>query len=310
MSDLLASYSSLLKLPYYKKILTEEELREGFSYNHFLAFLAEILGQFLGVTILGLTAHNYVLVALLNALTFFISTILVGLVLRRLGPSAGFSGSKRKVLSEHWKELFVLTHQVLGKISGFISVKRLLLALMIQFSLTGAENALLAIYFLNHPLGQLSYEQTLLALQLITSLGMIVGDLSANDWVSRQSYPALLAIHAILMACFGFFSFIGYRGYFLLLILFLTSYVFAKASPKLSSLLLIELPEEYYGQVISALSTFSQLAIPLGSLVLTSILVWNQGLAWLLYFFLALISLVLLYHKNLFFLGNRRDRAD
>jgi len=74
-----------------------------------------------------------------------------------------------------------------------------------------------------------------MALNLISTAGLITGDLTPNDWFSRQSNPFLLICNGILVAFFGFLCLLNYQGYFLLVLLFMTAYIFATSSPKLSS---------------------------------------------------------------------------
>ena len=56
----------------------------------------------------------------------------------------------------------------------------------------------------------------------------------------------------------------------------------------------MEIPEEFYGQVMSSLSTITQLAIPIGAFVLSSLVVWKEDAAWVLYTIVAMLSVLIL----------------
>ncbi len=303
ISDMLALYSSNLRLPLFKRFLGEEELREAFSFNHFVRILSNIGGQFLGVWLLTISHNNYGLVAFLNALTFFLSTVLLigifkdydSLVEKEAQNSQEEpEKSKKQSLKGAWKVL----QGAFETVGSGISVKRLLLALTLQFTLAGAENVMFNMYFLSHPIGILSYEQILIALNLVSTAGLVAGDLTPNDWFSRQTYPFLLICNGLLVALFGFLCLLNYQGYFLLVLLFMTGYIFAKSSPKLTSELLIAIPEDYFGQVMGLISTITQLAIPVGGFLLSGLLVWNETATWILYTLIAAVSVLLLSVKK------------
>ncbi|WP_161978470.1 MFS transporter [Streptococcus sp. S784/96/1] len=186
ISDMLALYSSNLRLPLFKRFLGEEELREAFSFNHFVRILSNIGGQFLGVWLLTISHNNYGLVAFLNALTFFLSTVLLigifkdydSLVEKEAQNSQEEpEKSKKQSLKGAWKVL----QGAFETVGSGISVKRLLLAWTLQFTLAGAENVMFNMYFLSHPIGILSYEQILIALNLVSTAGLVAGDLTPND---------------------------------------------------------------------------------------------------------------------------------
>ncbi|WP_161978469.1 hypothetical protein [Streptococcus sp. S784/96/1] len=78
----------------------------------------------------------------------------------------------------------------------------------------------------------------------------------------------------------------------------MTGYIFAKSSPKLTSELLIAIPEDYFGQVMGLISTITQLAIPVGGFLLSGLLVWNETATWILYTLIAAVSVLLLSVKK------------
>ena len=78
IDDLLAIYCSQLRLPFYKYYLSDDnELREAFSFGHFVGIVSGLIGQVLGVWLLTISQNNYALVAIINAMSFFISTLLL-----------------------------------------------------------------------------------------------------------------------------------------------------------------------------------------------------------------------------------------
>ena len=303
IDDLLAIYCSQLRLPFYKYYLSDDnELREAFSFGHFVGIVSGLIGQVLGVWLLTISQNNYALVAIINAMSFFISTLLLLGILKDYDKKKEFTRVESELpprSENRLKDLVSVTQKAFATIGGNISAKRLILALILQFALAGAENTVFNIYFLNHPIGDLSYKQVLIGLNIASTCGLIIGDLTPNDWFSRQSYPFLLWLNGLITALFGFLCLFNYRGYFLFALLFLTAFIFAKSSPKLTSQLLMEIPEEFYGQVMSSLSTITQLAIPIGAFVLSSLVVWKEDAAWVLYTIVAMLSvLILSFRRN------------
>lgn len=208
IDDLLAIYCSQLRLPFYKYYLSDDnELREAFSFGHFVGIVSGLIGQVLGVWLLTISQNNYALVAIINAMSFFISTLLLLGILKDYDKKKEFTRVESELpprSENRLKDLVSVTQKAFATIGGNISAKRLILALILQFALAGAENTVFNIYFLNHPIGDLSYKQVLIGLNIASTCGLIIGDLTPNDWFSRQSYPFLLWLNGLITALFGF----------------------------------------------------------------------------------------------------------
>ena len=90
----------------------------------------------------------------------------------------------------------------------------------------------------------------------------------------------------------------------LLGIFFLTflMYISGKINPKINSMLLSKLPPEVLAQTSNFLTMLFTFSIPLGSMLFTSLGLWNMGSAWLLFSLLGGICLLLKKEGSLSFL--------
>ena len=118
-------------------------------------------------------------------MSFFISTLLLLGILKDYDKKKEFTRVESELpprSENRLKDLVSVTQKAFATIGGNISAKRLILALILQFALAGAENTVFNIYFLNHPIGDLSYKQVLIGLSIASTCGLIIGDLTPNDW--------------------------------------------------------------------------------------------------------------------------------
>ena len=74
LSDIISDYRSGLQMPILKKNIPEQDLMEAFSFTQLISFLCSLAGQALGVWLLAISQQNFFLVALINSLTFLLSS--------------------------------------------------------------------------------------------------------------------------------------------------------------------------------------------------------------------------------------------
>ena len=70
-------------------------------------------------------------------------------------------------------------------------------------------------------------------------------------------------------------------------------YISGKINPKINSMLLSKLPPEVLAQTSNFLTMLFSFSIPLGSMLFTSLGLWNTGSAWLVFSLLGGVCLLL-----------------
>lgn len=77
VSDILSDYKNGLRLPIMQKNIESEKLYEAYSFAQFIGYLSSIAGQALGVWLLTTSGNNYAFVALINAISFLLSSVVL-----------------------------------------------------------------------------------------------------------------------------------------------------------------------------------------------------------------------------------------
>ena len=84
LSDIISDYRSGLQMPILKRMFQRKTLWKPSLLPSLSAFLCSLAGQALGVWLLTVSQTDFFLVALVNALTFLLSSTILYLVRRRL----------------------------------------------------------------------------------------------------------------------------------------------------------------------------------------------------------------------------------
>ena len=106
LSDIISDYRSGLQMPILKKNIPEQDLMEAFSFTQLISFLCSLAGQALGVWLLAISQQNFFLVALVNSLTFLLSSTTLYLVRRRLTHDPVTISENKPPLKEELKKMY------------------------------------------------------------------------------------------------------------------------------------------------------------------------------------------------------------
>ena len=297
LSDIISDYRSGLQMPILKKNVPEKDLMEAFSFTQLISFLCSLAGQALGVWLLTVSQQDFFLVALVNALTFLLSSTILYLVRRLLTHDPVAISERKAPLKEELKKMYT-SSKIIFEQEGSNNFLKLLAQILIVNAMAGSLIALYNLYLLDNPIFQLSFSQSLLVLQTTLVLAMIAASLTPNDYFSRLSLNQLTLWAALTMILLAVSNFLHLPVFVGIAFGFLLAYISGKINPKINTLLLSKLPSDVLAQTSSFLSLLFSFSVPLGTMVFSSLALWNMNASWLIFSFIGVIALLLSIEKK------------
>ncbi|MGT2926304.1 MFS transporter [Streptococcus cuniculipharyngis] len=295
MSDMISDYRGGLEMPIFQHNIAEEDLMEAYSFNQFISFVCMLGGQAFGVWLLSLSQNRFGLVAVINALCFLLSSVI--LYLNRQSLSHPPVVSEDKGLAESFRDIFKNLEQVFQSQQEGSLLLTLTCVLLVN-ALGGALVAMYNIYFLRVPFADFSYSTSIFLIQAMMMGGMIVGSLTPNDFFGKADIFTILKGASLLLALLGLFNSLRLPHLLSFLVIAFLFYLSGKVNPKIDSLLMANVPSHMLAQTSSALAVLSIAAMPLGTAVFSALVVWNLSVSWLIFTGLALVCLLLLSFKS------------
>ena len=270
---------------------------EAYSFTQLLTFLGNFAGQALGVWLLSISQQNFAMVALINALCFLLSSSTLYLIRQKLTHDAPAIAEQKLPFKKQMKDLYQNVQMIFEqeKIGNFLLV---LLQVLLLNALAGSIMGLYNLYLLDHPFWGLNLSQSLLVIESCTVIGIISASAFSNDYFSKLSLMRLVVWCSLALLLLGISNLLQAPA--LLGIFFLTflMYISGKINPKINSMLLSKLPAEVLAQTSNFLTMLFTFSIPLGSMLFTSLGLWNMGSAWLLFSLLGGVCLLLSLKNN------------
>ena len=297
LSDIISDYRSGLQMPILKKNVPEKDLMEAFSFTQLISFLCSLTGQALGVWLLTISQQDFFLVALVNALTFLLSSTILYLVRHRLTHDPVAISEKKAPLKEELKKMYTSSKLIFEQ-EGSSNFLKLLAQILIVNAMAGSLIALYNLYLLDNPIFQLSFSQSLLVLQTTLVLAMIAASLTPNDYFSRLSLNQLTLWAALTMILLAVSNFLHLPVFVGIAFGFLLAYISGKINPKINTLLLSKLPSDVLAQTSSFLSLLFSFSVPFGTMVFSSLALWNMNASWLIFSIIGVIALLLSIEKK------------
>ena len=297
LSDIISDYRSGLQMPILKKNVPEKDLMEAFSFTQLISFLCSLVGQALGVWLLTVSQQDFFLVALVNALTFLLSSTILYLVRRRLTHDPVVISEKKAPLKEELKKMYTSSKLIFDQ-EGSSNFLKLLAQILIVNAMAGSLIALYNLYLLDNPIFQLSFSQSLLVLQTTLVLAIIAASLTPNDYFSRLSLNQLTLWAALTMILLAVSNFLHLPVFVGIAFGFLLAYISGKINPKINTLLLSKLPSDVLAQTSSFLSLLFSFSVPFGTMVFSSLALWNMNASWLIFSIIGVIALLLSIEKK------------
>ena len=270
---------------------------EAFSFTQLISFLCSLAGQVLGVWLLTVSQQDFFLVALVNALTFLLSSTILYLVRRRLTHDPVAISEKKAPLKEELKKMYTSSKLIFEQ-EGSNNFLKLLAQILIVNAMAGSLIALYNLYLLDNPIFQLSFSQSLLVLQTTLVLAMIAASLTPNDYFSRLSLNQLTLWAALTMILLAVSNFLHLPVFVGIAFGFLLAYISGKINPKINTLLLSKLSSDVLAQTSSFLSLLFSFSVPFGTMVFSSLALWNMNASWLIFSIIGVIALLLSIEKK------------
>lgn len=291
VSDMMSDFGSGLRMPIMQHNLDESDLYEAYSFTQVVTHLSTIVGQALGVWLLTISANNFALVALINALSFLLSSLLLWKNKDQLTHAEVVLGEKTS-LWETFKTLYDEMTVIFREVADS-SFTQLLFSILFINALGGSLGALYNFSLLDADFMGLSYAQLLFLVQVLFVAGSILGSLTPNDYFGQKSITELLIITALAFIALGLSNALNLNFLVGAGLLSFAAYIVGKAMPKLDALLMANLPAEKLAQSNSFLSLVFAFSVPIGTILFSSLALYNLFLCWLIFAGLGGIALIL-----------------
>ena len=299
ISDVLSDYSAGLRLPILQKNLKKDDLFEAYSFVQFTSYLCNIFGQTFGVWLLTISANNFSFVAIINALSFLFSAVILLFNKDKLTYEVVVISNKTNSLLKQFKDMYRKMDGIFRNSHNTSFIKVLVTILFIN-GLGGAIASIYNFHFMNHHLLGLSYGQALLIVEMVLLAGAIMGSLTPNDYFSQKDFPTLLIINSSLYGIIGLTNLFIANPMFGLILLFFAAYIMGKSAPKLDALLMEKLPSDILAQSNNFIGMLFTLSLPVGTFIFSSLAVYNLKIAWFVFTIISIFSTFFAINKRSF----------
>ena len=285
LSDMLSDFSNGLRMPIIQKYVNKKDLIEAYSFTQFISYICNFSGQALGIWLLTISQHNFALVAIINALSFMLSALVI-LIIKDDADYDVLSSDNELSFKEQFSNLYHNVMLIFNETNSADFI-HLLLAILCLNMLSGSLNAIYNIWLLSAKIGHLSYSQALLLIEFILVGGILIGSLTPHDYFSQKSIRQLLKISAVIFFLVGLSNLIHFPLIIGILLLAFASYLVGKVNPKINSQLLSNLPANTLAQTNNFLTFLFTLSLPVGTVLFSSLSSWNITSTWITFLALA-----------------------
>ncbi len=295
ISDTLGQYGNGLTLPILHRLIPAKELNTAISFQSATGTTVQMVFQAVGASLIVLLDHNYALFGAINAVTFLLAAV----VLIR----------QNKRLKQAEPPVATHVHQPIFKnirnVIRFLTTNHFLLAViifaMLVNTLGSSVDGLMSVTLVQQPMMWLrNFGTTVAIMNIIFSVGLILGALFAKDGLQRLSTFKLLGL--LMAALIGLScSFFLLRSLWAAMIFsFATAYLMGKINPRLSTVMMRLVPERQMGTTAGVINLVALLGMPVGQVVFFTIAnVVSAAVSWMVMAGLSLIlCLVLLVMGN------------
>lgn len=264
-SDILGNFSGLIVIKLFKLTLAPQNMNSAFSLSQGLANLTDIFGQALGAGLLTLLHQQFALIALLNLLTFLVSLI----ILHHAKDQLVDITSPTSVTVQ--RPQFGLTTKLAAKsLANYHGLLTLIILLTIANLLSGSIEALQNVALLKTPELWLNhYGMTLVCFNVAFTGGLLVGTLSANDFLRHFKLTWICLLLGIAMTIFALLFadpvFSKITTFILLTVAFSIAFLAGKIGPRLSALVVNQVKTSQLSETIGFINTLLTLGAPLGA---------------------------------------------
>lgn len=295
ISDCMGTFRGMLINNYYKNLISENELFHFFSIRSSIGNAFSILGQALGIYLLKISNYNFALIAMINAVSFIVSSLFLFKIRKELAIT--FPIDAKISLFQSLKESFTTAKELIRNHYNLSLYCNLGYSLIIN-TIFNAVTPILTIYLLDQKYFMLDYGQSLLLIEISATVVVIISGLFPDTYLGRMNYNKLAAIETILLILLGIISIFYPSIYVILALLLVGFYISTKTSAKWSSTLIHNLPDEKINQVSTFIGTIVTILMPVGTAVFSILASVNNTITWISFAILAAIALFLITRKQ------------
>lgn len=296
-SDLLSDYASGLRLPILQKNIEKEDLFAAYSFSQFTSYFCSIAGQSFGVWLLSLSNNNFSFVAIINAVSFLLASLILLFNKKKLTHEPVVVSMNSHSVVQQFKEMYQ-NMDVVFKDSTNASFIKIVASILCINALGGAVGSIYNFYFMQQSLPNLSYGQSLLVVQIVLLAGAILGSLTPNDPIAKKSLPEILVLNSVLFVTLGVVNALSLSPLFGIGVLFFAAYIMGKGVPKLDALLMEKLPSDILAQSNNFLGMTFTLSLPVSTFLFSSLGVYSIQITWLVFIFLSFVALFFSLSKH------------
>lgn len=296
VSDILSDYKNGLRLPIMQKNIESEKLYEAYSFSQFIGYLSSIAGQALGVWLLTTSGNNYAFVALINAISFLLSSVVLLKNRQKLRHDVVEASEAGVSLMKQFRVMYTSMTETFKK-TDHVSFVKLLLSILTLNAIGGAINSIYHFYLMDHQLFHFHYGQSLVIVDTVTIIGAMLGNLTPKDYFSRLSISKLAQTQGIAFLLVGASNALQLPAIIGGLCLAFAAYIMGKATPKLDALLMENLPSDMLAQSNSFLGLLFSLSLPVGVFIFSFLALHSMILCWISFIVLSLAALAFTHAK-------------
>ncbi|OFS61835.1 MFS transporter [Nosocomiicoccus sp. HMSC09A07] len=305
ISDIIGVYNTYIELPIVKSIVPKKDLTNARSIQSGVLNSIHLLGSLVGVSFISLINYNYYLFGIFNSLIFIISFIILYFLKDNINKGLHFKNADNKNNYDNVK--ISLKKDLKSKINILLSFETItkftILFLLLNFISSGQYSILILTFLENESLTFKNFGYTVALFEVIESVGMILGALIPIKFLRRKSIESNILI-TIIITLFIILCIILYpHKYILLILTFFSGYFVGLSNPRIDSYIMIVVPEDSLGSVMSLFYSVIQIAVPIGTTVF--LFFANKislNIAWILLLFVTLTTLL---YTTYMFLKNK-----
>lgn len=283
ISDTIGSYSTSLTYPFLQHIVKPENLNSAMGLVSASDTTIQIIFQSLGAVLIVSMYYKYWLFGLINAVTFLIAAFILIKNRQRFYNVEKLIGINVKENSEEKFIQNLKKPMKLIKSNSFL-LSIIMFAAMVNFfgsSLMALINLSLLQY---KELWLKNYGNSVAVFNVAFSIGIIAGSLFMNDFLRKFKLFKLIIVFTIFLFLLGI-AFLWHKSLLLsVIIACLIGYLAGKINPKISTIILMAIPDKYISATQGLLQMIALLAAPIGQFIfLTTANVVSVNMAWLLF---------------------------
>lgn len=282
LGDCLGTFSGSLQLPFFKQLISEEDLTEAMGFQSGLNTLIQLIFQGLGAFAIVKLKYNFSLFGLINAITFLLAALIIVIhynFINSLEQQMISQTEQKKTtfISDFKETMTIFLNNPFLKMIIFFAV-------LINLLFSSAEG-LLNISLLDRQIlwfGNLP--NTIALVSISTSVGLLLGSLLTMDFFKHIKSLTIISL-ILINACLLPFTLIVIQSKWLMaLLLFSFGYLLGKINPRLSAYLISEVPTEKLGLTSGIFNVLAMAGAPLGQLIFlgTANLI-NDLLSWIIF---------------------------